>query len=166
MVRQWLVVIDTVFLVSARRSAQANNFVIGGTATVNFMNFHAGYTVSPPTFRTAHYGDGVGGTDYIDYSIPAYSTPQFQIHSITFNSASGRSYYENGGVGGNPTSQISSAGAKTPLISWAGSAIGRFTTSYFDGDVAEIIIFKKQLTTLERRSVEQYLSQKWGIKLS
>lgn len=156
----------TVFLVSARRSNQDNNFIVGGTTASSFMNFHVGYMAVPSVFRTAHYGDGVNGVDFIDYTIPTYNSPQFQIHSITFDSAIGRSYYENGGVGGNPTAQISSAGAKTPLISWAGSAIGRLTTNYFDGDVAEIIIFNKHLKDSERESIEQYLSQKWGIKLS
>ncbi len=157
----------TIFLVSTRRSSQNSNMILGGTTSGAFMNLHVGYYLnSTPRFRTAHYSDGTSGTDYIDYVVPAYSSSQFQIHSITFDSGVGRSYYENGGVGGNPTAQISSNGAKTPLTSWTGSAIGRLRIDYFDGDVAELIIFNKHLKNSERRSVEQYLSQKWGIKLS
>ncbi len=153
----------TIFLVSARRSNQSTNVVIGGSAGSNFINLHVGYFTTK--FRAAHYGDGVAGTDYIDYTIPAYTVPQYRIHSVFFDSIIGKSYYQDGGAGGNPTAQVTSAASKTALVSWAGASIGRFVTNYFDGDVAEVIIFNRRLTYVERRSVEQYLSQKWGIKL-
>ncbi len=36
----------------------------------------------------------------------------------------------------------------------------------YEGNIAEIIIYNRALKTEERKSVEKYLSQKWGIKLS
>jgi len=34
---------------------------------------------------------------------------------------------------------------------------------YFDGDMAEMIIYNSAITTAQRQQVEQYLNQKWGI---
>jgi hypothetical protein len=36
---------------------------------------------------------------------------------------------------------------------------------YFNGTIAEIIIYSRALTDKERQGVETYLSKKWGIKL-
>lgn len=152
----------SIFLVSTRRSSQNTNMILGGTASSGFQNLHFGYYLNgTPRMRIAHYSDGASGTDYIDYAVPVYSSPQFQIHSYTFNSGIGRTYYQNS----IQKSFINSSGAKTGLISWNGSAIGRFVTHYFIGDVAEVIIFNKSLSNNERNSVEQYLGQKWGILL-
>lgn len=35
--------------------------------------------------------------------------------------------------------------------------------SYFKGYIAEIIIFKKALSDVERKDIEQYLGKKWGV---
>ena len=34
------------------------------------------------------------------------------------------------------------------------------------GDIAEIIIFDRALKAEDRKAIEQYLSKKWGIKLT
>jgi hypothetical protein len=33
-------------------------------------------------------------------------------------------------------------------------------------DIAEVIIYDRSLKTEERKSIEQYLGKKWGIKIS
>jgi prepilin-type N-terminal cleavage/methylation domain-containing protein len=38
--------------------------------------------------------------------------------------------------------------------------------NYFDGDLAELIIYERALLDSERRSVEEYLSKKWNIKIT
>jgi hypothetical protein len=46
--------------------------------------------------------------------------------------------------------------------------IGSFRTaaaSFFNGDIAEILVFPTALSILDRRRVEVYLSQKWGIPI-
>jgi prepilin-type N-terminal cleavage/methylation domain-containing protein len=154
----------TVFIITQRTSGVARNIVIGGMDTVNFQNLHFMY--HPETsFVAAHYGD-TGGN--ISYTIPAYSRPIPTIHTIVFRTDFGKLYYENGGT--NPDNTANTSIAQTPVSSWNGSAIGRYTggggLKYFYGDLAEIIIFSKALNNTERQSVESYLSQKWGIKLS
>jgi hypothetical protein len=37
---------------------------------------------------------------------------------------------------------------------------------YYDGYISEIICFSRSLKQFERKGVEQYLSQKYGIKIS
>ena len=39
-------------------------------------------------------------------------------------------------------------------------------TFYFQGDIAEILVFPAALSTADRQSVEKYLSNKWGIALA
>lgn len=54
------------------------------------------------------------------------------------------------------------ANLKSPFI------VGKFRNNnayFFNGYIAEIIIFNRALSESERYSIEQYLSQKWGIKL-
>ncbi|MES2678118.1 MAG: LamG-like jellyroll fold domain-containing protein [Pseudomonadota bacterium] len=153
----------TIFAVATRRSTKDNNAILGGTDLTAFKNLHLGYfTNTTPRFKFSHYSEGTSETDYIDSVISTYINPAFEIYTATFDSNIGKTYYKNG-------AQIASAttsSAKTILQSWTGSAIGRFGTAYFNGDIAEIIIFTKTLSFAERKDVEQYLSKKWGITIS
>lgn len=151
----------TIFLVASRASTQSTNMIISGNASSAYQNLHAGW-FSGPTFRVSHYGESVGNTDFVNYSTSSYVAPIFAIHSFNFDSSVGRYYFENG----TQRVFVSSSQSKTPISSWSGSAIGRSTSSYFDGYVAEIIMYNRVLTTNERKDVEQYLGKKWGITVS
>jgi hypothetical protein len=48
-------------------------------------------------------------------------------------------------------------------ISGSGTATGASTAQFFNGDIAEIIIYNAALTDADRASVESYLIQKWAI---
>ena len=52
-----------------------------------------------------------------------------------------------------------------PLISNAGASLGIPTGSY-DGDLAEVIIFARDLKTEEREAIESYLSKKYNIGIT
>ena len=39
------------------------------------------------------------------------------------------------------------------------------SSQYLDGDIGEVMIFSRILKTAERESIEEYLSQKWAIRL-
>ncbi len=47
-------------------------------------------------------------------------------------------------------------------LNWIGSA---GSVGYYNGDIAELIIFNRMLTTAERDSIEEYLGKKWGIRV-
>jgi len=148
----------TIFIVASRGSNKADNMILGGSSAVANNNLHIGYETKA-SFVIKHYGES-SSSDYINYTIPDYSDPIFQIHSVVFDSNVGKAYYENGANKANATD-------KTSLASWTGSAIGRFATdNYFNGDIAEIIMFNRVLSNDERMDVEQYLSKKWDIKLT
>ncbi len=40
------------------------------------------------------------------------------------------------------------------------------SSQYLDGDIGEVIIFSRILKNIERKDIEEYLSQKWAIKLN
>ena len=154
----------TIFAVTTRRSAQDNNAILGGTgAGCNYCNLRIGYFINgSPRFRFAHYNDGTSTTDYIDTVILDYVSPIFEVSTMSFDSSLGKIYYKNGAQ----IASVTTAVAKTVLASWFGSAVGRLEADYFNGDIAEIIIFTKSLSFTERKDVEQYLGKKWGITIS
>ena len=49
---------------------------------------------------------------------------------------------------------------------FAGAALGRYVSSYFNGDIGEVIIFTRALRNDERMAIENYLSKKYDIKIS
>lgn len=51
-------------------------------------------------------------------------------------------------------------------LSFTGLFIGKNTyNNYYDGDIAEILIYNHQLTTDELATIDNYLAAKWGITL-
>ena len=66
------------------------------------------------------------------------------------------------GIGLTPTVTFSSPGNNPPAADlyvgsdfWTAGGLGQ--TNWFTGDIAEILIFNRALTTLERQTVESYL---------
>lgn len=58
------------------------------------------------------------------------------------------------------------AGTQSSLSGSAGARIGRresTTTQYWNGQFGELIVFARQLSALERDTIEAYLLRKWGI---
>jgi hypothetical protein len=45
-----------------------------------------------------------------------------------------------------------------------GTGTAPFSTSYLDGDVAEILVYMRPLATQDRQTVEGYLAWKWGLQ--
>ena len=81
---------------------------------------------------------------------------------MQFDSVNGRKYWRNGGT--NPEAFDLQT---TQLISFTGAAIGAATyCCYYKGDIGEFIVFTRALNKTERQSVEEYLSQKWGVPIS
>lgn len=77
--------------------------------------------------------------------------------------SSGSNAYLNGGTATSFTESHGNSGYTSLGIgSIAAAAVG----ASFDGDIGEIIIFDRALKTEERQSIEKYLGQKWGIKIS
>lgn len=156
----------TFFVVEQRTSGSpAYNHIIGGTGSSNNANFQMGYYSANPTynFTFAHWGISSTYTD-VSYAIGAYSTTTPRMHTGRLESGVSSSYWLNGG-----TSADATGAAYVQLTSNAGSAIGRNAGAggyYFQGDIAELIIFTRALKTEERQAIETYLSKKYNITIS
>lgn len=87
-------------------------------------------------------------------------------------SASRATLRRNGGASGGATltgspfdngSVSSSNAGRNFTISGQGTATGASTSAFFNGDIAEIIIYDSALSDTNRQAVENYLLAKWGI---
>jgi hypothetical protein len=126
-----------------------------GSSAVN-QKPHFGYR-NDTTVTFAQYSND------FDATAPAYVAPIPRIFVYRFNSITGKKLDINGV---NFINQ-STTSAKTGLVAYDSAQIGRYgTASYYQGDIAEIIIFNKYLSDNEKKDVEQYLSKKWGINIS
>ncbi len=138
----------TIFVVERHRTNSTTYFMGGLDQTTN-RNLH----ISAGQFDQYSHGN------YYDAGTVNFSQ---RLHSYVLRVGVSREYYRNGVFQtptccGNPDYDA--------LLSYNGPQIGRvYTTAYFNGDLGEIIMFKKALTNAERISVEGYLKTKWGIK--
>ena len=156
----------TVFVVEQKRATVTNNkYFFGGTNGTSDANLHLGYALDT-ALRFSQYTVNLGYTN----SILTYSTPTPRIHTAIQNVSTQRSYWLNGGT----TAESSNTGSTytVALSSYSNSALGRYGIastsfySYFNGDLAEIIMYTRALSTEERQAVENYLSRKYAITLS
>lgn len=150
----------TIFVVEQRRgNSLTTNHFLGGTTPANYSNLHLGYATGT-ALRFGHFGYD------IDYTVPSYSSPVPRMHSFRFSKTGGKSYWLNGGVNTDAADPLQTIA----LTSYSGSALGRFANAiqsfYFNGDIAELIIFTRDLKTEERQAVEAYLGKKYSIKIS
>lgn len=117
------------------------------------------FTTSNTTNKCFIYGVPEGyGVKYTDCrSGGTLASKVNYVYSLVDDYSSSIYQYINGAA-------INNAGA-TGAVSKSLEVVG-FGNSSFQGNIGEAIIFTKALTTDERKSVEQYLGKKWGIKVS
>ena len=141
---------------TAPRSILASSATAVGAATVGssaFYNF-----VTATTYKICESNTNAANCSNTTYT---FSDPTPHIISVvTAADATAtnytRSIYLNGTLANTP-----SALAQIPTIT--DLTIGKNAVGYFIGDIGEIIVFTRALTTPERQSVECYLGKKWGI---
>jgi prepilin-type N-terminal cleavage/methylation domain-containing protein len=147
----------TIFIVEQRRVGGVN-YVIGGTGFSTNQNLYFGYDNAGGTSIIFNHYNGS-----ISFSVPAYSEPIPRMHTLWFSKTTGKRYWFNGGR----SSDAQYSGDTNALTSYAGAMIGRHLVccNYYNGDIAEFIIYTHDLTTEERQSVEDYLSKKYAIAI-
>lgn len=149
----------TIFVVEQRTSNKDYNYFMGGNSENDDEDLHIGYR-SNTQVRHDHYGSAM------NYDLAGYSSPTPRTHTFWFSKTSGKKYFMNGGT----TPEISNALQTSALTTYPGSKIGRYTatatTRYYQGDMAEIIVFNRALKNEERQSIETYLGKKYGITIS
>lgn len=143
----------TIFVVEQRRSSSNLMMFLGGDAANTLQIGYRNNTTLTQAHSTAVLND---------FAVTAYSNPTPTIHSFWFNVGEGQKYWKNGGL----NSDDASTAFVAALTSFSGAALGRYLTNYFNGDIAEIIIFNRALQTNERQIAEDYLSKKYAITIS
>jgi len=160
----------TIFVVEQRRSAPANYTFLIGTGNTGTSGpgstFMLGFNPASGQNNFFHSLGG-GGTYEIIYNIGSYISPKPRIHTTILNTSVGQSYWLNGGT--TPEIATTGSGNKTPLALASLMSIARGNDGvirYYQGDIAEIIIFTRALKTEERQSIESYLGKKYAITIS
>jgi hypothetical protein len=95
----------------------------------------------------------------------ATSTTNFVVQSAFFNYQNTLlQQYINGAKDGEKT-DFQTAG-NTSNTDSAAINIGTDSSSFLNGDIAEIIVYNRALNTSELAQVHRYLARKWGIQLA
>jgi prepilin-type N-terminal cleavage/methylation domain-containing protein len=146
----------TIFVVEQRRSGGSGfNPIIGGSDGMQNANLALCYN-DDANILQSHFAND------LTFSVDGYTIPIPRIHTLMFNSTSGKNYWMNGG---NDSDATAPSQTET-LVSYDGSALGKFLNNYFNGDLAEVIIFTRSLKTEEKLLVENYLNKKYNIDLN
>jgi prepilin-type N-terminal cleavage/methylation domain-containing protein len=151
----------TVFLISKYDSNCFERCGVLGSGTYGFNNktncFR--YTVSARNFYNYWW--------YVDIVSPnnSISPNKFQIFAIDYNKSK-RNIFINGT---NVASMVSSNRDSTELNNTIGLTCLTGCPGgqeFLNGSIAEIIIYDRALLDSERKSIEEYLSKKWSIKIN
>ncbi len=155
----------TIFVVEQRKS-NADGFFFGSSSASLSSNdrITLGYQANPPMIIFSQNNNDSGAT------IDGYSAPIPKIHTFRFDTSlqpeESHNYRLNAAalsltdIRNSSNTQISSNS-----FAAIGYNLGLNYSGYFNGDIAEIIIYTKALNTDEINSVEKYLSKKWGIAI-
>ncbi len=117
------------------------------------------------TARSGQYGSA--NVNFFDYAINSFKTTEIipRIHSFILSATNGKKYWLNGGT--NPDKSSNDLSTLTNFSGYVGvTEYGSINAHFYSGDIAEIIIFSRELNDRERVDIEKYLSNKFNIPLS
>jgi hypothetical protein len=139
----------TIYVVEGRTANGQHYFLGNSTGGVNNQSLHTGYR-GDTTWTLDVWG---GGLDY--NGPPTYTSQVFRMWSEQENNAVGKTTWLNGvQVAANGNTAQLTGGMTAGRV---GSAVG----SYFEGDIAEVLIYDTAQDAATRQSIEAYLSNKW-----
>jgi len=148
----------SIFAVERRSSGKSNNYYIGANDSITLNhNLFLGYRLNA---RSAFSQTSNGW----DTPIASFSTAIPRVNSYRFSSSIGKNLHING-----VSQTLSAVLGGTPditanLLSNNNAQIGRnLTSSYYFGDIAEIIMYDRYLSDSEKSIVETYLMGKYNI---
>lgn len=131
--------------------------------------------VNRPTSTSINLA-GLFGPDGVDDGIRQYNTnPQWQWGYKTFLANGNTAHkdgtaYTTGNIGFTLNQWhvlIVDRVALSDTACTMKTAIGGYlSTAYFKGDIGEVLVYNRSLSTPERRSLEAYLGTKWGLTIS
>ena len=145
----------TAFVIARRRSARASNYILGGTTATPRNNLLLGYR-NNPGLRLAHYEEN------LDASVPPFNSVAAEPARVLGArwTSGARSLQVNDAT-------VATDATTGSVLSWTGAAVGRLnlsgTMTYYDGDVGEVLLFRRALTDAERSTLNRALMAKWSI---
>jgi hypothetical protein len=140
----------SIFIVEQRLSNPASTAILSGFGTQN-QQVDFLYTSNGTSLRVAF-----GTLGNVSGTVTANTTPR--LISYTHDATNGNFLYlDKTLLGSNTGSTPDMPGPATQ-----GQIARRDSATHYHGNIAEIIIYDKELNTSERQSVENYLSTKWG----
>ncbi len=146
----------TIFVVEQRRSSKLHNYFMSGSNKHPNTNLVLGYRSSSVITQVHYYND-------MDFTIANYSSPIPIIHTFWLSKTAGKKYWLQGGNAADK----SNSSQTTALTSYNGASLGMSPNSnYYNGDIAEIIVFTRDLKDEERQAIEGYLSKKYNIAIT
>jgi type II secretory pathway pseudopilin PulG len=153
----------TVFVVEQRRSGKNENYFIAGATNGVNQNLVLGYRNNSKVLQ-AHWGNDFD----VPTSLPNYSAQNLipRIHTFLFNNSIGKQYTLNGKYNYADYKQGDAIIKLAPLTSFNSARVGLYNGVFYEGDLAEIIMFKRSLKTEEVEAIESYLGSKYGIPVS
>lgn len=153
----------TIFIVDKRISQQINtaysyNALFGGAGSAQHGTVSILYRNAGDIFYD-HFNHGYA----INPTTPFVFLETY-IHTAYFSKSDGKKYFINSGKKGSG----SNSSQKTALLSThTTSYLAQHSTGhYYNGYIAEVIIFSRALDDLERLEIEEYLAQKYNVKIN
>lgn len=139
----------TIFVVNGRDRAGLANFYIAGDSLVANTNLTLGYE-NVALLRQAHFSND------LDAVVPTYLGPElWQLDTFSFDQTVGKSIHQDG-------VPLAADASLVPLAANTGTTLGHFrafgTFFWFQGDLAEVVVYDRALSTAERIAVEVELA--------
>ncbi|MBY0426174.1 MAG: hypothetical protein K2Q22_11095, partial [Cytophagales bacterium] len=155
-----------VYMVTKTNSTTYDQYVYTENGTGSFSPRIAGIVPQSNLLMYQDFGDNVNGRLWVNWT-GIGNTSDYFIWSLntstTISTPSGanKAIYRNGGLVSNSVAQTTMLGNNSTF--YMGSQDG--TVNFFDGDIAEFIVFNRIPTTNEQRQIHSYLAIKYGIGL-
>lgn len=153
----WLAGSDyTILVANGRNRFGLANFYIAGESLQDNGNLVLGYE-QPNLLRQAHFNNDLDAVVEEYLGVPVWSLDTFR-----FAQSDGRDLFHNGAL-------VASDDNDVPLLSNFGTTLGHFrafgSLFWFQGDLAEVVIYDRALTAEERLRVEAELAGRNGGSL-
>jgi hypothetical protein len=169
MVSSHTVLRNTHTLIAVHRPAVLTNGNQGGNTSLfryqvstPFIVFPLQFSPTPRGYVSDAAGQGPGTIDD-SFSTLLENSVTTSLNIIEAVIASGSQIVYNNGAQQNSTT-LTLASTTSPSLS-----IGFFgpgASQYYQGDIAEMIVYSSNITTPQRQQVEGYLAAKWGLQSS
>ncbi|MDY0169807.1 MAG: autotransporter-associated beta strand repeat-containing protein [Thermoguttaceae bacterium] len=139
----------TIFAVEGR-TADGNRYYLGTTPGATNQGLHVGYRTDTQYTLAQHGND-------LTVNVAGYSgTQEFTVWTNMLDLGVGQTTIHRNGL------LLGTRANTTPMLTADNGRVGSgHGSQWFHGDLGEIVIFDRALTTVERQAVEAYLQAKW-----